>query len=152
MPHAGLCYSHSNVGYDTHLWPMPQLATACHSLRQCQILNPLSKASDRTCILMASSWVVNPPSYNENFNIISFNDTSLQTISNIIKSFWNSITFASGKVLQYYRFFTFLIIFKKEMQIFIFTAASAAAAATVASYWQEIDSYLVIVKKEHLRC
>ena len=35
-----------------------------HSLRQCQILNPLSKARDRTCILMDTSWILNPQELN----------------------------------------------------------------------------------------
>ena len=38
---AGLCQSHSNVGSEQHLWPIPQL-------QERQILNPLSKARDRT--------------------------------------------------------------------------------------------------------
>ena len=39
---------------------MRDLSHVCdlhHSLRQRQILNPLSKASDRTCVLMDTSWV-----------------------------------------------------------------------------------------------
>ena len=40
---AGLCHSHSNARNKPHLWPTPQ---------QCQILNPLYKARDRTCVLM----------------------------------------------------------------------------------------------------
>ena len=35
-----------------------------HSSRQCQILNPLSKARDRTSILMDTCQVRNPLSYN----------------------------------------------------------------------------------------
>ena len=59
---AGLCHSHSNAGselvYNLH-----------HSSWQCQILNPLSQARDRTCILMdvsqicfhwATAWTPHP--------------------------------------------------------------------------------------------
>ena len=38
----------------------PDLSCVCerhHSSKQCQILNPLSGAKDRTCILMDTSWV-----------------------------------------------------------------------------------------------
>ena len=45
---AGLHHSHSNVGSKLHLH---------HSSRQCQILNPLSKAGDRTRVLMDASRV-----------------------------------------------------------------------------------------------
>ena len=45
-----------------------------HSLQQCQILNPLDKARDRTLILMDTSQVLNPLSHNGNstynYNII----------------------------------------------------------------------------------
>ena len=42
-----------------------------HSLQQCQIPNPLSKASDRTCILMDPSRILNPLHHGKNtlFNI-----------------------------------------------------------------------------------
>ena len=33
---------------------------------QCRILNPLSKASDQTLILMGTSWILNPLSHNRN--------------------------------------------------------------------------------------
>ena len=42
---ASLQHSHRNVGFKPHLWPTPQL-------KQCWILNPLSKARDWTHILM----------------------------------------------------------------------------------------------------
>ena len=35
-----------------------RICDPCHNLRQCRILNPLSKARDRTCILMHVSWVL----------------------------------------------------------------------------------------------
>ena len=38
----------------------------CRTLQQCQILIPLSKAKDRTCILMDTSWVLNLLSHNDN--------------------------------------------------------------------------------------
>ena len=37
-----------------------------HSLRKSQILSPLSKARDATCILKDTNWVLNPPSHNRN--------------------------------------------------------------------------------------
>ena len=42
---AGLCQSHSKEGSELHLWTTPQLPAT-------PILNPLSKARDRNCILM----------------------------------------------------------------------------------------------------
>ena len=36
-----------------------------HSSWQRQILNPLSRARDRTCILMDTSWALNPLSHRE---------------------------------------------------------------------------------------
>ena len=47
---AGLHHSHSNVGSEPHLW-------LHHSTQQHSILNPLSKVSDWTHILMETSWV-----------------------------------------------------------------------------------------------
>ena len=45
---AGLYHSHSNAGFEMHL----QLH---HSLQQCWILNPLSKARDLIHVLMDTS-------------------------------------------------------------------------------------------------
>ena len=47
---AGLHHSHSNVRSELHLWPTPQL-------RATWSLNPLSKARDRTCVLMDASQI-----------------------------------------------------------------------------------------------
>ena len=47
----------------------PDLSCVCdlyHSSRQHQILNPLSETRDQTCILMDTSWVLNPLSHNGN--------------------------------------------------------------------------------------
>ena len=59
----------SRLGVELEL-QLPAFATATcnlscvcdlhHSSWQCQILNPLSKARDRTCIPMDTSWVLNP--------------------------------------------------------------------------------------------
>ena len=45
---AGLCHSYNNARSEPCLWPIP-------SSRQCWILNPLSKARNRTHILMDPS-------------------------------------------------------------------------------------------------
>ena len=47
---AGLCHNHSNAKSELHRWPTPQLTAS-------QILNPLSKARDQTCILVNPSRV-----------------------------------------------------------------------------------------------
>ena len=58
---AGLCHNHSNTSND------PSCFCNLHcSSWQCQILNPLSRARDRTCILMDTSCVRNPMSHNGN--------------------------------------------------------------------------------------
>ena len=44
----------------------------CCSFLQCQILNPLSKTRDWTRILMDTSWVLNPLSYNRNFSLFCY--------------------------------------------------------------------------------
>ena len=53
---AGLRHSHSNGGSETRLQTTPQL-------RQCWILNPLSKARDGTCILMDAGQIRSPLSH-----------------------------------------------------------------------------------------
>ena len=48
---AGLCHSHSNAGSKQYLWPTSQLTATPDS-------QPIvSKARNRTCILMDASWV-----------------------------------------------------------------------------------------------
>ena len=49
---ACLRHNHSNAGSRLSLWP-----THTYSSWQCRILNPLSEARDRTCIIMDTSWV-----------------------------------------------------------------------------------------------
>ena len=44
----------------------------CCSLWQCGILNPPSEARDRTCILMDTTWVLNPLSHSGNSQILDF--------------------------------------------------------------------------------
>ena len=48
-----LCHSHSNTRL-SHIFNL------CHSSQQHQILNSLTKERDRTCILIDTSWVLNP--------------------------------------------------------------------------------------------
>ena len=43
-------HSHSNTGSE-------QVCDLHHSSEQCQILNPLCKTRDRSCVLMDASWV-----------------------------------------------------------------------------------------------
>jgi len=56
---AGLHHSHSNARSEPRLWPH-------HGSRQHWILNPLSDARDRTCILMNASRILNPLGQNGN--------------------------------------------------------------------------------------
>jgi len=57
---ASLHHGHSNAGSEPHLQPIAPTAIATysnHSSRQCQILNPLRDARNRTCVLMDASQV-----------------------------------------------------------------------------------------------
>ena len=45
-----LYHSHSNIRIELHLWPTPQLG-------QRRILNPMSEARNRTCLLMDASQI-----------------------------------------------------------------------------------------------
>ena len=51
---------------DTATWDPSHTCDLCHSLWQCQILNPLSEGRDQTFILIDTSQVLNPLSHNEN--------------------------------------------------------------------------------------
>ena len=55
----------------TAVWNPSHICDLHHSSWQRQILNPLSGARDQTCILMGTSWVLNPLSYNGNFSFWS---------------------------------------------------------------------------------
>ena len=67
------------VFLELYLWHMevPRLgnriravaASLCHSSRQCWFLNPLSKARDRTRVLMDTSWVCYPLSHDGNSSV-----------------------------------------------------------------------------------
>ena len=50
----------------TAAWDTSHICNLYHSSPQCPILTPLSKARDRTCILMDTSWVCISLSYNGN--------------------------------------------------------------------------------------
>ena len=50
----------------TATWDPSHVFNLYHSSRQCWILNPLSEAKDRTCILMDAGRVLNPMSHNRN--------------------------------------------------------------------------------------
>ena len=45
---------------------LSHICNLCRSFQQCQILNPLSKARNETCILMDTSQVLNLLNHNEN--------------------------------------------------------------------------------------
>ena len=55
----------------TTVTAMPDLSCIC-SLWQCGILNPLREARDWTCILMDSSWILNPLRHSGNSQIHCF--------------------------------------------------------------------------------
>ena len=65
---AGLHHSHSNAGSEPHIQPTPKLVVTW-------TLNSLSKARDRTCILMDASEVLSLLSHNGNSTKI-FNECS----------------------------------------------------------------------------
>ena len=56
---ASLCHSHSNVGSEPHFRPTPQLAATRDPY-------PTEQGQRLTCILMDTSWVLNPLSTNDN--------------------------------------------------------------------------------------
>ena len=59
-----------------------------HSSRQLQILNPLSKARDRTCILMDTSRMLNPLSHNRNARPTHFESYLFRlNVSSLIHAF-----------------------------------------------------------------
>ena len=71
-----------SLGVKLELKPMLQpqpcriqaaLLTYAAAFQQCQILNPLSRARDRTCILFDTSWVLNPLSHNGNSSAVTTN-------------------------------------------------------------------------------
>ena len=78
--------SHSNTGSEHHL----QLPC---SLWPCQILNLLSEARDRTCILMDTSWVLNPLSHNRNSTASVFKKKKKK-----VCAFWKEQSFGDGVV------------------------------------------------------
>ena len=81
--HISPCISSSSsiffVFLELYLWHMevPRLgnriravaASLCHSSRQYWFLNPLSKARDRTRVLMDTSWVCYPLSHDGNSSV-----------------------------------------------------------------------------------
>ena len=71
----------------SHSRRTPDLSGPCNlccSLEQCQILNPLSEARDRICILMDISQVLNPLSHNGNSSpLVLIRSVSAYTTSNL---------------------------------------------------------------------
>ena len=110
-----LHHSHSNVG-QSHIFHLH------HSSWQCQILNPLSGARDRTCILMDTSQVLNPLCHNGNspqyFNMIFLNLCSIFSYvpSSIASTIYLPLSFIFLKQLTIslpilYIFFILFILF-----------------------------------------
>ena len=62
---AGLHHSHSNVGSSC-------ICDLCHSLLQSRILNPLSQATDRTCIFRVTSWALKLLGQDRNSGVLYF--------------------------------------------------------------------------------
>ena len=85
---AGLCHSHSND-------KSRLVCNLRHGLRQCWILNPLSKARDRTHIPMDTSWVCNLLSHNENSQEHLSNKFVLQNRNRLI-DFENKLMVIKG--------------------------------------------------------
>ena len=50
---------------------LSHICELCHSLWQCQILNPLGWARDWTSILMDTSWVLNQLNHNRNSGLLN---------------------------------------------------------------------------------
>ena len=74
VPRLGIESELQLQGYATAT-AMPDLSCICDlhcRLQQRQILNPLSKTGNGTCILMDTSWVFNPPSYNRHSQFTLF--------------------------------------------------------------------------------
>ena len=76
----------------------------CCSLWQWQILNPLNKARDWTCILMDTNWVLNPLSHNWNsYFWILLEIKSLSLIS--IKKVASYTVLINNSLIQFYKVF-----------------------------------------------
>ena len=76
VPRLGMESELQLLAYTTTATATPDLSCICklcHSLQQCWIPNPLSETRDQTCILMDTSWALNPLSHNGNSqNLIYF--------------------------------------------------------------------------------
>ena len=59
VPRLGVRLELHLLAYTTAIatWDLSHIFNLHHSLQQCWILNPLSKARDRTHILMDTTWV-----------------------------------------------------------------------------------------------
>ena len=70
----------------------PDLSHICnlHSLRQCWILNALSKAKDRTCVLTDASQVLNPLSHKGNSkppSLLLLESTDIRLLRSVVNVF-----------------------------------------------------------------
>ena len=76
------------------------ICNLCHSFQQHQILNPLSKARDRTCILMDTSQVLNSLSHNGNFPsavlLMDLENIKLREVSHTEKDKYCMISLTCG--------------------------------------------------------
>ena len=57
----------------TVTWDLSHICDLCHRLWQCRILNPLSEARDRTCILTDTSQILNLLNHNRNSPVALYN-------------------------------------------------------------------------------
>ena len=115
---AGLHHSHSNVGSEL-------VCDLYHSSQQCQVLNPLSEARDRICILMDPSqvlkhWAMSEPLY---FYCLSWiKDKCLQMKSGEAISLWihfikldtYHVTQAEANMFEYIQSM-YIILYLKEI-------------------------------------
>jgi len=76
IPRLGVELELQLPGYSTATPDMSHICDLCHSLLQCQVLNPLGEARDQSRIFIETIWVLNLLSNNGNSQEIYFNKIS----------------------------------------------------------------------------